>query len=84
MGEVFGQWVESVSICFVEVLRCWGSRVSVWCVGEKKTEFVGDGLLSHRPEPILPWALTGLTAGFEMGPGVPPLLISPTNTPPHT
>ena len=54
-----------------------------WCVcdvGEKKTELVGDGLLSHRPKPILPWALTGLTAGFEMGPGVPPSLVSPTNS----
>ena len=49
-------------------------------VGEKKTELVGDGLLSHRPKPILPWALTGLTAGFEMGPGVPPSLVSPTNS----
>ena len=46
----------------------------------KKTELVGDGLLSHRPKPILPWALTGLTAGFEMGPGVPPSLVSPTNS----
>ena len=30
---------------------------------------------------ILPSALAGLTAGFEMGPGVPPPLISPTKLP---
>ncbi len=40
---------------------------------------VGNGLLSHAVARILPSALAGLTAGFEMGPGVPPPLISPTN-----
>ena len=45
----------------------------------RKTEHVGDGLLSHEPELTLPSALAGLTAGFEMGPGVPPPHISPTN-----
>ena len=44
------------------------------------TEYVGDGLLSHRPRPALPWALAGLTAGFGMGPGVPPPLESPTHS----
>ena len=39
---------------------------------------VGNGLLSHAVARILPWALAGLTAGFGMGPGVPPPLISPT------
>jgi hypothetical protein len=43
-----------------------------------KREHVGDGLLSHATNRILPWALAGLTAGFEMGPGGPPPLISPT------
>ena len=31
--------------------------------------------------PRLPSALVGLTAGFGMGPGVPPPLLSPTSTP---
>jgi hypothetical protein len=44
----------------------------------KKTEHVGDDLLSHEPKLTLPSALAGLTAGFEMGPGVPPPLLSPT------
>ena len=39
---------------------------------------VGDGLLSQRVTPPLPSTLVGLTAGFEMGPGVPPPLLSPT------
>ena len=30
--------------------------------------------------PRLPSALVGLTSGFEMGPGVPPPLLSPTNS----
>ena len=46
--------------------------------GKKKESSVGDGLLSHAADRILPWALAGLTAGFEMGPGGPPPLISPT------
>jgi hypothetical protein len=47
--------------------------------GEK--EEVGNDLLSHAVARILPSALAGLTAGFEMGPGVPPPLLSPTNFP---
>ena len=46
--------------------------------GKEKESSVGDGLLSHAANRILPWALAGLTAGFEMGPGGPPPLISPT------
>ena len=45
---------------------------------KKKTECVGDDLLSHAPKHTLPSALAGLTAGFEMGPGGPPPLLSPT------
>ena len=40
---------------------------------------VGNDLLSHAVAHILPSALAGLTAGFGMGPGVPPPLVSPTN-----
>ena len=40
---------------------------------------VGNDLLSHVATHILPSALADLTAGFEMEPGVPPLLESPTN-----
>ena len=40
---------------------------------------VGNDLLSHTVARILPSALAGLTAGFGMGPGVPPPLLSPTN-----
>ena len=46
--------------------------------GEEKGE-VGNDLLSHAVARILPSALAGLTAGFGMGPGVPPPLLSPTN-----
>jgi hypothetical protein len=42
---------------------------------------VGNDLLSHAATRILPSVLVDLTAGFEMGPGVPPPLKSPTNTP---
>ena len=42
---------------------------------------VGNDLLSHVVTHILPSVLVDLTAGFEMGPGVPPPLISPTNSP---
>ena len=45
---------------------------------KEKESSVGDGLLSHATDRILPWALAGLTAGFEMGPGGPPPLLSPT------
>jgi len=48
-------------------------------VGKKKREkWVGNDLLSHAVTRILPSALAGLTAGFGMGPGVPPPLLSPT------
>ena len=47
-------------------------------VEKEKESSVGDGLLSHTTDRILPWALAGLTAGFEMGPGGPPPLLSPT------
>ena len=40
---------------------------------------VGNDLLSHAVTHILPSALAGLTSGFEMEPGVPPPLLSPTN-----
>ena len=40
----------------------------------EKESSVGDGLLSHAADRILPWALAGLTSGFEMGPGGPPPL----------
>ena len=36
--------------------------------------FVGNGLLLHTVTRALPSALAGLTAGFEMVPGVPPPL----------
>ena len=36
--------------------------------------FVGNGLLLHTVTHALPSALAGLTAGFEMVPGVPPPL----------
>ena len=46
--------------------------------GVKGKEGVGNDLLSHAVAHILPSALAGLTTGFEMGPGVPPPLLSPT------
>ena len=49
-------------------------------LGKKKESEVGDGLLSHATNRILPSALAGLTAGFEMGPGGPPPLKSPTHS----
>ena len=42
---------------------------------EKKS--LGNDLLSQRAAPLVPSALAGLTAGFGMGPGVPPPLLSP-------
>jgi hypothetical protein len=55
--------------------------------GSNKKDRVGEGvvgndLLSHTVTHILPSARAGLTAGFGMGPGVPPPLISPTNISP--
>ena len=44
---------------------------------ENKTGSLGDDLLSQGVSPQVPSALEGLTAGFGMGPGVPPPLQSP-------
>ena len=54
--------------------------VGVWLRlgGYRKGESVGNDLLSHAATRILPSVLVDLTAGFEMGPGVPPPLQSPT------
>jgi hypothetical protein len=38
----------------------------------KRGVWVGSGLLSHTVTSAVPSALVGLTAGFGMGPGVPP------------
>ena len=46
----------------------------------RKGESVGNDLRSHAATRILPSVLVGLTAGFEMGPGVPPPLLSPTHS----
>ncbi|GAP61651.1 hypothetical protein ARMA_0074 [Ardenticatena maritima] len=45
---------------------------------EKQKKKVGDDLLSHAAARAVPSALVGLTAGFGMGPGVPPPRKSPT------
>ena len=42
-----------------------------------KKESLGNDLLLHAVAHILPSALTSLTAGFEMGPGVSSSLKSP-------
>ena len=42
-----------------------------------RNRFLGNDLLFHPVTRQVPSALEGLTAGFEMGPGVPPPLISP-------
>ena len=47
----------------------WGGRRPGHIEG-----FVGNGLLLHTVTHALPSALAGLTAGFEMVPGVPPPL----------
>lgn len=44
---------------------------------QKKQIPPGDDLLSQRCVPPVPSALTGLTSGFGMGPGVSPPLKSP-------
>ena len=44
---------------------------------ENKKSLLGNDLLSQRAAPQVPSALTGLTAGFGMEPGVPPPLQSP-------
>jgi hypothetical protein len=43
----------------------------------KKSRTAGDDLLSQRVAPPVPSALTSLTAGFGMGPGVTSSLQSP-------
>ena len=44
------------------------------------TEPVGNDLLSQRATPPVPSALANLTSGFEMDPGVPSPLLSPTSS----
>jgi hypothetical protein len=44
---------------------------------QKKNRTTGDDLLSQRVAPQVPSALTSLTAGFGMGPGVTSSLQSP-------
>ncbi len=46
----------------------------------KKTELVGNDLLSQGATPQVPSALANLTTGFEMDPGVPSPLLSPTSS----
>ena len=46
---------------------------------KKETRLVGNDLLSQGVAPTVPSALTNLTAGFGMEPGVPSSLISPNN-----
>jgi hypothetical protein len=45
-----------------------------------KEEFSGNDLLLHAVTHALPSALTSLTAGFGMGPGVTSSLKSPENS----
>ena len=42
-------------------------------------KFLGNDLLSRGVAPQVPSALTALTSGFEMCPGVPLSLLSPRN-----
>jgi hypothetical protein len=44
---------------------------------DRKTKSLGDDLLSQEVALQVPSALANLTAGFEMGPGVPSPLRSP-------
>ena len=46
----------------------------------KSEKSLGDDLLSQGVAPQVPLALTGLTTGFGMGPGVPPSLQSPRDS----
>ena len=46
-------------------------------LGNKKTGFSGNDLLSHPVTKAVPSALKSLASGFEMGPGVSSSLISP-------
>jgi hypothetical protein len=45
--------------------------------GEKQKGSSGNGLRSHTATGAVSSALTGLTTGFEKGPGVTPPLLSP-------
>jgi hypothetical protein len=58
------------------------SRVEVYKF-LKQQQFLGDDLLSHPATRAVPSALTSLTAGFGMGPGVPSSLKSPRNCNAH-
>jgi hypothetical protein len=46
----------------------------------KKKKSLGSDLLSQGVAPQVPSALTGLTTGFGMGPGVPPSLQPPRDS----
>jgi hypothetical protein len=46
----------------------------------KSKELLGNDLLSQEATPQVPSALTSLTAGFEMGPGVSSSLLSPKSS----
>jgi hypothetical protein len=46
--------------------------------GKRNDSGVGDDLLYREVTLRVPSALAGLTTGFEMGPGVPPPLETPT------
>ncbi len=52
------------------MLGFWGRGGSK----KRQEEYVGNGLLSHPVTRAVPSALVGLTTGFEMEPGGPPLL----------
>jgi hypothetical protein len=53
------------------------SRNSAGWFSSRRQKSLGNDLLSQGVAPPVPSALAGLTAGFEMGPGVPPPLESP-------
>ena len=46
----------------------------------KHKKLLGNDLLSQEATPQVPSALTSLTAGFEMGPGVASSLLSPKSS----
>ena len=52
-------------------------RLRVWGLFACNEKSLGNDLLSQGVTPQVPSALAGLTAGFEMGPGVPPPHKSP-------
>ncbi len=49
----------------------------LYSIGNESKKPLGDDLLSQGVAPQVPSALTGLTTGFGMWPGVPPSLQSP-------